>query len=65
MDILDNVVPYIGGEEEKMIIETKKLFGDGKQPANLKVSAACNRVATLDGHLEDVFVTTKKKAGPS
>lgn len=65
LDILDNVVPYIGGEEEKMTIETKKLLGDGKQPAGLKVSAACNRVATLDGHLEDVFVTTKKKARPA
>jgi aspartate-semialdehyde dehydrogenase len=62
LDIVDNVVPYIGGEEEKMIIETKKLLGDGKREANLKVRAACNRVPTLDGHLETVFVTTKKKA---
>jgi aspartate-semialdehyde dehydrogenase len=65
LDIIDNVVPYIGGEEEKMIIETKKLLGDGKHDANLKVSAACNRVPTLDGHLEVVFVTTTKKAGPA
>ena len=65
LDILDNVVPYIGGEEEKMVIETKKLFGNGKEPAKLKVSAGCNRVATLDGHMEDVFVATKKKAGPA
>jgi aspartate-semialdehyde dehydrogenase len=63
LDIIDNVVPYIGGEEEKMIIETKKLLGDGKHDANLKVSAACNRVPTLDGHIEVVFVTTKKEAG--
>jgi aspartate-semialdehyde dehydrogenase len=65
LDIVDNVVPYIGGEEEKMIIETKKLLGDGKHDANLKVSAACNRVPTLDGHLEVVFVTTKKKTAPA
>jgi aspartate-semialdehyde dehydrogenase len=65
LDILDNVVPYIGGEEEKMVIETKKLFGNGKEPAELKVSAGCNRVATLDGHMEDVFVATKKKAKPA
>ena len=65
LDILDNVVPYIGGEEEKMVIETKKLFGNGKEPAKFKVSAGCNRVATLDGHMEDVFVATKKKAGPA
>jgi aspartate-semialdehyde dehydrogenase len=65
LDIVDNVVPYIGGEEEKMIIETKKLLGEAKHDADLKVSAACNRVPTLDGHLEVVFVTTKKKAGPA
>lgn len=63
MDVLDNVVPYIGGEEEKMVAETKKLLGDGMRPAQLKVSAACNRVATLDGHMEAAFVATKKKAG--
>lgn len=61
LDIVDNVVPYIGGEEEKMIIETKKLLGDGRRPANLRISASCNRVSTLDGHLEAVSVMTKKK----
>ena len=65
LDIVDNVVPYIVGEEEKMVIETKKLLGNGKQAANLKVSASCNRVPTIDGHMEDVFLMTKKKAGPS
>lgn len=64
LDILDNVVPYIGGEEEKMIIETKKLLGNGKQDANLAVSASCNRVCTLDGHMEAVFVKTKERASP-
>lgn len=64
LDIFENVVPYIGGEEEKMIIETKKLFGDAKKPANLRVSASCNRVGTIDGHLEVVFVETSKKADP-
>jgi aspartate-semialdehyde dehydrogenase len=62
LDIIDNVVPYIGGEEEKMIVETKKVLGDGKRPANLKLAATCNRVPTIDGHLEVVFVATKKKA---
>jgi len=65
LDILDNVVPYIAEEEEKIVVETKKLLGNGKEPAKLKVSAACNRVATLDGHMEDVFVTTKKKPTPA
>ncbi len=61
LDIIDNVVPYIGEEEEKLIIETKKLLGDGKSPAKLKVSASCNRVPTIDGHMESVFVRTKKE----
>ena len=64
LDIFENVIPYIAGEEEKMIIETKKLFGDAKRPADLRVSASCSRVGTIDGHLEVVFVETSKKADP-
>jgi aspartate-semialdehyde dehydrogenase len=60
LDIIDNVVPYISEEEEKMIIEARKLLGDGKRPASLKVSASCNRVPTIDGHMEAVFVRTRK-----
>jgi aspartate-semialdehyde dehydrogenase len=60
MGILDNVVPYIGGEEEKMEIETLKLLGefDGKKVVNasLTVSAICNRVPVIDGHTESVWV---------
>jgi len=60
MGILDNVVPYIGGEEEKMQIETPKLLGEleGKKVvnANLTVSAICNRVPVIDGHTESVWV---------
>jgi aspartate-semialdehyde dehydrogenase len=65
LDIYDNVVPYIGGEEEKMIIESKKLLGDGKNPARLGISASCNRVPALDGHMETVFVALKRKAEPT
>ncbi len=61
MDILDNVVPYIGGEEEKVEQkEPHKLLGhfDGEQviPASFRISAHCNRVATRNGHLEAVSV---------
>ena len=56
-DILDNVIPYIGGEEEKLEIETLKMLGSwqegrGFTDAPLAVSAHCNRVATREGHLE-------------
>jgi len=64
LDILDNVVPYISGEEEKMIVETKKLLGAAGSPAHVAVTASCNRVHTMDGHMESVFVATKKKAEP-
>jgi aspartate-semialdehyde dehydrogenase len=60
LDALGNVVPFIGGEEEKMATEPKKLLGrltGGRiEPANLKVSAQCNRVPVLEGHLECVSV---------
>src|SRR3712207_7551888 len=54
-DIIDNVVPYIGGEEEKMAEETRKLLGGydgGFRPADVVVSAQCNRVPVRDGHTE-------------
>lgn len=60
MEILDNVVPYIGGEEEKLERETHKILGDlgssGIEPADITVSAQCTRVPVLDGHLEMVSV---------
>jgi len=56
MDILGNVVPYIGGEEEKLETETRKmlgaLVGDGISPAPMVISAQCNRVPVRDGHME-------------
>ena len=56
-DILDNAIPYIGGEEEKMESETRKMLGtweegQGFTDAPIVVSAQCNRVATREGHLE-------------
>ena len=56
----DNVLPYIGGEEDKLESEPLKLLGtlegEAVRPAELVVSAQCNRVDVLDGHLEAVSV---------
>jgi aspartate-semialdehyde dehydrogenase len=69
MDILDNVVPYIGGEEEKMEAETLKLLGrlEGHAVAPLaaKITAHCNRVPVIDGHTECVSIKLGKKATAS
>ena len=68
-DILDNVIPYIGGEEEKLEIETLKMLGSweegrGFSDAPLVVSAHCNRVATREGHLECVSIELGRDASP-
>ena len=66
MDIQGNVVPFISGEEEKMEAEPQKLLGkwDGSRfvDAGLGLSAHCNRVPVVDGHLECVSVGLKKIA---
>jgi aspartate-semialdehyde dehydrogenase len=60
LDIIDNVIPFIGKEEEKMESESLKILGNfnGKtvQNADFVISASCNRVHVKDGHLESVFV---------
>src|SRR6056297_1410576 len=60
MEIIDNVVPHIGGEENKMETESRKLLGefDGAELSlhGASVNASCNRIPTLDGHLENAFV---------
>ncbi|MGD6809676.1 MAG: aspartate-semialdehyde dehydrogenase [Candidatus Bathyarchaeia archaeon] len=60
LDILDNVVPFISGEEEKMEAEALKILGKyngfNVQNADFQLSASCNRVNVKDGHLESVFV---------
>ncbi|MFH1213875.1 MAG: aspartate-semialdehyde dehydrogenase [Candidatus Neomarinimicrobiota bacterium] len=65
LDILDNVIPFIGGEEKKLESEPQKILGtyrDGRiEPAQFKVSAACNRVAVIDGHTECVSVKLERK----
>lgn len=67
MEIVDNVIPYIGGEEEKMELEPRKILGsfrDGSvHTSGVVVSAQCNRVAVVDGHTECVWVETDREAG--
>jgi aspartate-semialdehyde dehydrogenase len=60
LDIIDNVVPFISKEEEKMECEPLKILGtfDGNRiyNADFVLSSSCNRVNVKDGHLESVFV---------
>ncbi len=68
MDVIDNIIPYIPKEEEKVRIETRKILGklkDGKiEPADIRVSCTCTRVPVIDGHTESVFVETEKEVDP-
>jgi len=54
LDVIDNLLPYIGGEEEKIESETLKILGvmadGGVKPADMRVSAQCHRVNVSDGH---------------
>ena len=64
LDIIDNVIPYIPKEEEKVQIETLKILGgydkDKIDSAKMKVSCTCTRVNVQDGHTEAVFISTGK-----
>ncbi len=66
LDILGNVIPHIGGEEEKVEGETQKLLGrfvEGRvEPGKFAVSAHCNRVPVEDGHMESISVSLRTKA---
>ncbi len=66
MDIMDNVVPYIPKEEEKVEKETQKILGtimgETIAPAPFPVSATCTRVPVMEGHTEAVYVSMKKHA---
>jgi len=65
MDIVGNVIPFIGNEEEKMQQETQKILGDFRgdhiEPLAVKVSAHCNRVAVVEGHTVTVSVEFSSK----
>ncbi len=66
MDITGNVIPFVGGEEEKMQQETQKILGeftgDAIRPLAAKVSAHCNRVPVVDGHTVATSVALERKA---
>jgi aspartate-semialdehyde dehydrogenase len=64
LDIIDNVIPFIEKEEEKMETETLKILGTPNKPADFGISASCHRVPTLDGHMEAVFLDLKREAEP-
>jgi aspartate-semialdehyde dehydrogenase len=65
LDINGNVIPYIAGEEEKMQRETQKILGDftgdSIRPLAAKVSAQCNRVPVVDGHMVATSVELEQK----
>lgn len=65
LDIIDNVLPYISNEEDKMETEAQKILGsfDGAEfkHADFQVTASCNRVNVKDGHLESIFVKLDKE----
>ena len=69
-EMVDNVIPYIGGEEEKSEQEPLKIWGkveDGKivKAAGPDITAQCFRVACLDGHMAAVFVKFQEGKTPS
>lgn len=72
MDVIDNVVPFISGEEDKLETEAQKILGGINTDATafeelktLKVSATCNRVPVLDGHMACVSLRFAKRPAPS
>ncbi|KAI2617166.1 aspartate-semialdehyde dehydrogenase [Hypoxylon sp. NC1633] len=71
MDVLDNVVPYIAGEEDKLETEARKILGGLSADAtafveqsDLRISAACNRVPVLDGHTACVSLRFRTRPPP-
>ncbi|MBN1354842.1 aspartate-semialdehyde dehydrogenase [bacterium] len=68
MDILDNIIPYIPGEEEKIQTEPLKIFGtlsgNSIVPKRMNISARCHRVQVTDGHLLSVSVRLKQRPKP-
>jgi aspartate-semialdehyde dehydrogenase len=64
LDIVDNVLPFIPDEEEKIQSESLKILGLPYRQADFKVSASCHRVPSLDGHVEAVFAELTRDANP-
>lgn len=68
LDVADNIVPYIGGEEEKIEWEPRKMLGrlgeNGVELADMRLSAQANRVAVTDGHTVCLSVGLRASASP-
>lgn len=72
MDVIDNVVPFIQGEEDKLETEARKILGSVDasgtkfvEQHGLRVSAACNRVPVMDGHTACVSLSFENKPSPT
>jgi aspartate-semialdehyde dehydrogenase len=65
LDIQENVIPFVPGEEEKVAKETNKILGtiekNSIRESKIPVYCSCNRVAVIDGHLESVYLETKEE----
>ena len=60
LDMIDNIIPFVPGDEDKMETESRKMLGrlngDAIEPLDMTVSATCTRVPVLDGHLVNISV---------
>ncbi|KAH8703710.1 aspartate-semialdehyde dehydrogenase [Talaromyces proteolyticus] len=72
MDVLDNVIPFISGEEDKLESEAQKILGTlnsgataCEEQAGLRVGATCTRVGVTDGHMAFVSMRFKNRPPPS
>lgn len=69
LDIVDNIIPFISGEEEKVAKETGKILGvmgeGGILAAGFPVSATCTRAAVIEGHTESVALSAKSACSPA
>src|SRR3989441_12519089 len=62
---MKNAIPFIRNEEKRVEHKPNKILGKKTNPAGITVSASCNRVPTLHGHMEAVFAKTRSAATPS
>ena len=69
LDIVDNLVPYVPKEEEKVSTEAGKILGrlveGGVEPYPAPVGATCTRAAVLDGHTAAVAIETERPCDPA
>lgn len=69
LDLIDNVIPVIGGEEEKIESETRKLLGlfsgGAVEPAPINTSAMVHRVPVIDGHMTSASLAFARRPTPA